>query len=159
MAFKMKSGNKVSFKNMGSSPVKQGLGETKSTILPSGSRIEGLEIKKEDEGKKGLVAQEEKIGKKWVQGREGEEGEHVDINAKKEDNKESKMNNGDKKSKWDFDFMQLLDSFLTSGGGKKGLLKAAGAALRSPNERLEAQKKRELKKVKVQNIEKEGLGD
>jgi hypothetical protein len=55
---------------------------------------------------------------------------------------------GDKKSKWGFDFMQLLDSFLTSGGGKGGLLKAAGAALRSPNERLAAQKAREARKEK-----------
>jgi hypothetical protein len=65
---------------------------------------------------------------------------------------------GDKKSKWGFDFMQLLDSFLTSGGGKGGLLKAAGAALRSPNERLDAQKEREkLKGVTQQDITKEGL--
>ena len=72
---------------------------------------------------------------------------------KKSENKESIVNTGDK-SKWDFDFMQLLDSFLTSGGGKKGLLKAAGAALKSPNERLEAQKAREREDERKKRLAK-----
>ena len=142
MAFKLKSGNKVSFKNMGGSPGKQSLFSDESYKKPTIADPTGEE--------KSFSDYEKNIGKKWQQ---GTEGKYVALN--KTTNKEA----GDKKSKWGFDWMQLLDSFLTSGGGKKGLLKAAGAALQSPNERLEAQEERKIKKVKVQDMEKEGLGD
>ena len=151
MAFKMKSGNKVSFKNMGSSPGKQKL---KTTDLGDAFQ-KGLSgrIDPDDPGyvgslsgkdrNKGLVAEEKRLKKATTV-------QPVDTTTNKEA--------GDKKSKWDFDWMQLLDSFLTSGGGKGGLLKAAGAALKSPNERLAAQKEREkLKGVTIQDITKKGL--
>ena len=147
MAFKMRSGNKVSFKNMGgNSPGKQGLGQQKQIILPSGNRIEGLQIKKKGEQGKSISDYEKKFGKKWQQ---GTEGKYVDINTEDNaDNKESKIDAGDTKSEWNFDWMQLLDNFLTSGGGKGGLLKAAGGALtkKSPNELLAMQKVREARK-------------
>ena len=53
MAFKLKSGNKVSFKNMGGSPVKQVLNQREPIILPSGDTIEGLQITSKTN--KGLV--------------------------------------------------------------------------------------------------------
>ena len=141
MAFKMKSGNKVSFKNMGSSsPGKQGLGQTESTTLPSGNRIEGLQIKEKGEKNKGLVAEE-----KRVQKLSNKTNKPVDTTT----NKESKIDGGDTKSEWNFDFMELLKSFLSSGGGG-GLRAAAGAALtkKSPNELLAMQKARETRKEK-----------
>ena len=130
----MKSGNKVSFKNMGSSPVKHGTGTRHEHREDGKSILHGPEGKVADEAAwEAAGAEERGIGI------EGMKEKYIDKTTNKE-------------SKWDFDFMQLLDSFLTSGVGKKGLLKAAGAALRSPNERLEAQKKRELKKVKQEDI-------
>jgi hypothetical protein len=72
----------------------------------------------------------------------------------KSTNKESSIDAGDTESKWNFDFMKLLDSFLTSGGGKKGLFKAAGAALQSPNERLERQEAREREAERKKRLAK-----
>ena len=146
MAFKMKSGNKVSFKNMGSSsPGKQKL---KTTDLGDAFQ-KGLSgrIDPGDEGyvgnlsgkdrNKGLVAEEKRLAK-------------TKANTDTTTNKESKTDVGDTKSEWNFDFMDLLKSFLSSGGGKGGLLKAAGGALtkKSPNELLAMQKARAARKKK-----------
>ena len=153
MAFKMKSGNKVSFKNMGSSPGKQKL---KTTDLGDAFQ-KGLSgrIDPDDPGyvgslsgkdrNKGLVAEEKRLKKATTD-------QPVDTTTNKEA--------GDKKSKWDFDWMQLLDSFLTSGGGKGGLRAAAGAALtkKSPNELLAMQKARETRKEKKKQTVQERAG-
>ena len=142
MAFKMKSGNKVSFKNMGSSPGKQKL---KTTDLGDAFQ-KGLSgrIDPDDPGyvgslsgkdrNKGLVAEEKRLKKATTD-------QPVDTTTNKEA--------GDKKSKWGFDWMQLLDSFLTSGGGKKGLFKAAGAALRGPDEPSEREKAQQKENERI----------
>tara|TARA_R110000765_G_scaffold202851_1_gene308108 strand:- start:21 stop:461 length:441 start_codon:yes stop_codon:yes gene_type:complete len=54
---------------------------------------------------------------------------------------------GDKKSKWGFNPMDALKSFLSSGGGKEGLLKGIGAGI------TDKEKERELKRVKHQKLD------
>ena len=151
MAFKMKSGNKVSFKNMGSSPIKQ-----KPITLPSGATIEGLQMKKKDEDTL-----------KYDKSKEVRGLEIKDKDTKKFGGKATTLDkdpknlstNKESKSKWDFDWMQLLDSFLTSGGGKGGLLKAAGSALskKSPNELLAEDEARKVRKQKREENRKARL--
>ena len=137
MAFKMKSGNKVSFKNMGSSSPAHQITISKPD---ENATVEGV-TKKATEG----PTKEEQATIDKAKGKRVTAEEKQGITVNPNINKENAS-----KSKWDFDWMQLLDSFLTSGGGKGSLLKAAGGALtkKSPNELLAMQKAREVRKEK-----------
>ena len=130
MAFKMRSGNKVSFKNMGSSsPGKQSEFESIPSLGP-----EKLDVKLDDKPLEATKTFEETS---------------AEIKKEKEDlatNKEV----GDKKTESHFDFTDALKGFLESGGGKEGLLKGIGAGIskKSPNEKLAIQKARDIRKAK-----------
>ena len=135
MAFKLKSGNKVSFKNMGSSPVKQDAFIPKSEYMPVSDKT------------KKQIADD----KAWMEKRASE------VSVDTSTNKEA----GDVKSEWNFDFMDALKSFLSSGGGRGGLRAAAGAALtkKSPNELLAMQKAREVRKENKKKSVQERASD
>ena len=131
MAFKMRSGNKVSFKNMGSSsPGKQSEFESIPSLGP-----EKLDVKLDDKPLEGATKTFEETS--------------AEIKKEKEDlatNKEV----GDKKTESHFDFTDALKGFLESGGGKEGLLKGIGAGIskKSPNEKLAIQEARDIRKAK-----------
>ena len=140
MAFKMKSGNKVSFKNMGSSPVKQLGDETMretvdipSVIWKDGKLVSNPKYKRNI----GLeIRNARDTSDNAANGNKDE-----DINKYKTP---EEIAAGDKKSEWGFDPMVALKTFLSS----KDVLGAAGAGMtkKSPNEILAEKKAKEAKR-------------
>ena len=140
MAFKMRSGNKVSFKNMGSSsPGKHDTGSQHVHAHGgSGSYRKDDEGNLQQTGVGGDIDKDDHI-----------KGNKFDTEKNQQDtttNKEA----GDKKTESHFDFTDALKGFLESGGGKEGLLKGIGAGIskKSPNEKLAIQKARNIRKAK-----------
>ena len=129
MAFKMRSGNKVSFKNMGSSsPANQKKNDPSS----------GDQSQFQDQPEETIISADipnEQTGALTT-------NKEVDTTTNKEV--------GDKKTESHFDFTDALKGFLESGGGKEGLLKGIGAGIskKSPNEKLAIQEARDIRKAK-----------
>jgi len=152
--FKMKSGNKVSFKNMGSSPGKQLTGpnqerkwvdgDFKIVDIPSRIWKDG-ELVTNPKYKRG-------IGEVFIP-----TGNTSDEDVDKYKTSEE-IAAGDKKSEMGFDFTEALKSFLSSGGGKEGLLKGIGAGItkKSPNEILAKGEEYDAKKAHPTNYNADG---